>query len=98
MSSNSPAADLGQLKSGDWDKLQRYADQLEAAWKETAQGQPPPDLKQFLPPAEDPLRTVVLQELIKTELEIRWRQGLPTSLELYLEKFPELGKAKDLPP
>lgn len=91
------AGDLGQLKSVDWDKLQRYADRLESAWQNVAEGQAGPDLQQYLPLAGDPLRVVVLHELVKTEIEIRWRRGLPTSLDHYLERLPELGKAQDLP-
>jgi hypothetical protein len=55
------------------------------------------DLGRFLPPVEDPLRRRCLLELIKTEMEIRWRRNLPFTLEQYLARFRELGPLHALP-
>src|SRR5206468_11995421 len=46
----------------------------------------------------DSLREVVLQKLIRTDLEVRWRRGQAIRLEQYLEQFPELGTLQHLPP
>ena len=79
--------DLGDLNTRDWDNLQNLADALEEAWKK---GQSV-DLARFLPPTGDK-RSTILLELIKTDLECRWRHGQPVVLDYYLERFPdELG-------
>jgi serine/threonine protein kinase len=85
--------DPGYLESVAWRRLQDLADQFEEAWE---QGDSV-DLARHLPPPGDPLRPAVLRELIKTELEIRWRRGRPVQLESYLERFPELGPRAALP-
>src|SRR5262249_33816819 len=54
------------------------------------------DLSAFLPAVDDPLRQVALHELIKTDLEARWRRDQVIGIEAYLEKFPELGDAASL--
>jgi serine/threonine protein kinase len=69
------------------------ADRFEEAWK----GVEAVDIARFLPPAGTPLRAAVLQELIKTELEVRCRRGLAVALEDYAARFPELGPAALLP-
>jgi serine/threonine protein kinase len=84
---------LGNLKTAEWQQLQAQADRLEAAWS-TADSV---DLAPFVPPPGHPLRLVFLHELIKTDLEIRWRRGRGRVLEFYLRKFPELGPAANLP-
>jgi formylglycine-generating enzyme required for sulfatase activity len=86
-------ANLGQLKTEEWNQLQQLADRFEAAWR-SADGA---DLDPFLPAAGTPLRALVLQELIKIDLEMRWRRGRGVGLEYYLERYPELGPAQNLP-
>jgi serine/threonine protein kinase len=89
------AGDLGSLNSHDWQKLQELADSLEAAWKKGESV----DLAGFLPPAGTPARVAILHELIKTDLECRWKHGQALSLDYYLEKFPaDLGSSLTLPP
>ncbi|HEV3021455.1 MAG TPA: hypothetical protein VGX76_03275, partial [Pirellulales bacterium] len=86
--------DLGQLNSADWQHLENLADSLEEAWKQGASV----DIKKFLPPAGTPGRAIILLELIKTDLECRWRHGQSVTLEYYLEKFPDdLGSLHVLP-
>jgi serine/threonine protein kinase len=77
------------LKTEDWQRLQLLAEMLEDAWEKTENV----DLGQLLPPTEDPLRAVVLQEFVKTDLEIRWRKSRGWIMEDYLRRFPELGPA-----
>jgi serine/threonine protein kinase len=86
--------DLGRLDTKRWDQLQDMASRFEAAWKDAESV----DLTAFLPPADDPLRRVALYELIKTDLDARWRRGQIMGVEAYLEKFPELGNAAVLAP
>jgi serine/threonine protein kinase len=81
------------LKGTDWDLLHDQACRLEQAWRE---GNGPVDLACFLPPPESPLRASVLRELIKTDLEMRWRARCPEFLEDYLSRFPELGPPQAL--
>jgi serine/threonine protein kinase len=90
-------AGLGQLKTNEWQQLQEFAGRFEEAWQKVDSGATAPDLRQFLPAAANAVRLPILHELIKTELEIRWRRGLPTQLENYLDKFPELGPVQKLP-
>jgi hypothetical protein len=91
------SSNLGGLQSLDWERLQDFLDPFEAAWH-ALEGQPGvAELTGFLPPAADPLRRLALIELIKVDLEFRWRRGLPVGLETYLEDFPELGAASALP-
>src|ERR1700686_4759395 len=76
--------ELGSLDTRNWENLQTLADSLEEAWKKGT----PVDLAQLLPPAGTPARAAILHELIKTDLEWRWRQGQGAPLDYYLERFP----------
>ena len=85
-----PRADegLGGITPEQWERLQSCLDRFEEAWRQSDAV----ELGEFLPPEGDPLRPFVLQELIKTELEIHWRfRRHPVLLEEYLRRFPELG-------
>lgn len=72
----------------DWEQIHDYLDRFEDAWHE---GEAAPPLTDFLPPPDDRLRPAVLEELIKTELEIRCRRGHVVRVEKYQEQFPELN-------
>lgn len=85
---------LGDMASGDWQRLQECADRFEDAWKTTGEA----DLNKFLPPRDDPLYSAVLMELVKSELEIRCRRGQTVRLESYLQRFPELAQTASLFP
>src|SRR5262245_53989124 len=87
---------LGDLKASEWQELQQIADRFEKSWEKIDVRGEPPDLAKFLPPPQDPLRRIVLQELIKIDLEARWRRDQSTGLEFYLQRFQELGAAKRL--
>jgi serine/threonine protein kinase len=90
----SGSGELGHLETANWEQLQEMASRFEAAWRESDTV----DLNAFLPPVGSPLRRVALHELIKTDLEARWRRGQIIGIEAYLEKFPELGNAAVLAP
>ena len=90
--------DLERHDTVQFSQVEKLAGQVAQAWeaqKDSAKGV---DLALFLPAAGDPLRVLSLHELIKADLACRWERGLPTSLEDYLEKFPELGASDELPP
>jgi serine/threonine protein kinase len=89
---------LGDLKTAEWQELQLIADRFEKAWQKVGVQGEPPDLGKFLPPPQDPLRKLVLQELVKTDLEARWRRDQSTGVEFYVQRFPELGAVKELSP
>ena len=81
------SANFGRLSDGEWSRLQDLLDAFEGAW----QLGEAPELAIFAPPLGDPLREVALPELVKSDLEIRWRHHQPVLLEEYLSQFPELG-------
>ncbi len=55
------------------------------------------DLRHFLPAEDASHRRAVLCELVKTELEARYRRGKGQTLERFLESYPELGGRDDVP-
>src|SRR5437763_16105890 len=75
-----------------WDHLEDLASRLEEAWKAGA----PVALAANLPPPDDPLRKVALVELIKVDMECRWRHGKAVGLDHYLDKFDELRPKRTL--
>ena len=85
--------DTGELTDAHLEELEELASKLEEAWKKGGAV----DLAALLPAPESPLRKPALIELIKVDLECRWRKGRTDSLETYIDKFPELGRPKDLP-
>lgn len=72
--------------------VDQVADRFEAAWRSGS----PPDLADFLEGASDEPRRQLLVELVKIDLEHRWRLGDHRSLEAYRSQFPELGPDKNL--
>ncbi|HEY7423624.1 MAG TPA: serine/threonine-protein kinase, partial [Gemmataceae bacterium] len=88
-----PPPTIASLKPGDWERLCEAAERFEEAARQHADV----ELAPFLPPADDPLYGVVLQELVKTDLELRCRRGQAVALEWYLERYPKLGEARHLP-
>src|SRR5262245_41428844 len=66
---------------------------FDKAWRSGS----PPLLAQFCPSDGDAAcRRELLEELIKIDLEYRWRQGDRRLLESYLAQFPELSDAVGL--
>ena len=84
----------------DWETLDRF----DSAWRSG----PPPRIGDYLPP-DGPSRRNLLAELVKIDLEYRWRQpqsdntdspgGLPPqpTLDHYARIFSELGSSLDWP-
>jgi serine/threonine protein kinase len=89
--------DLGRLSTHQYERLLELIAPFEKAC-EDAQGQHTlVDLVPFVPRGDDPLYRVVLLELVKIDLEYRWRHGNTIRLEDYLARFPNLGSVGDLP-
>lgn len=89
----SHSSSLEHLNPGDWERLREAAEKLEEAWRDHTES----DLASFLPAPDDPLYGSILEELVKTDLEIRRNRGQPITLDFYLEKYPELGNERTLP-
>lgn len=82
----------------EFSKVRGLAERFEQAWDTQQDSSTGVDLIPFLPEPGDPARASALFELIKTDLSCRWQRGLPTSLELYVEKFPEIGPIENVSP
>jgi hypothetical protein len=80
------------------DELDRLVDRFESAW----QSGTPPKIEDFLPAGRAAARSL-LYELVKIDLEYRWRlssQGASPShpcLEFYVKRIPRLGPLQQLP-
>ena len=81
-----PASNLGHLKTADWESVQDLVTRFEDA----CQGAEIAKLEQFLLPEGNPMRVLALNELIKSDLEIRWSRRKRILLEDYLKRFREL--------
>ena len=46
-------------------------------------------LEDFVPEVGDPSRSQVLAELIRVDLELRWKKGIPQQLDDYRQRFPQ---------
>jgi formylglycine-generating enzyme required for sulfatase activity len=87
--------DPGPLKPDDADRLEDLLDRFEKAWKEAEAQGGWVDVGTFLPSPGDVLRAEALYELIKIDLEARWRARHAIFLDQYLERFPELRSGGD---
>src|SRR5947209_6174217 len=87
--------ELGRMQTGDWGRIQAIADRFEQSWQQAQAGASTVDLNKLLPGPGDPLRCPVLYELIKIDMEFRWRRGQIITLDHYLEAYPELGAAEN---
>ena len=92
-------ASLHHLTSADWERLRGHVERFQEVCRNvTDPAATEVNLHEFLPNAEDSLRAVVLEELIKADLEMRWRHGQPVGLDYYAGQFPELGGFRNLTP
>jgi serine/threonine protein kinase len=89
---------LGHLKTDEWKRLMEVIDRFEQAWNDASNPADTVDLRAYLPTPRDSLRPAALKELVKTDLEIRWRGNRGVKLEFYLERCPELGDATSVAP
>ncbi len=78
-----------------WELLGAQVDALIEAWELDG---PPPRLVDFLPNLSAKYQRLVLAELIKVDLEYRWRHpGQGKKLEEYVAELPVLGPVARLP-
>src|SRR5262245_32182360 len=73
------------LDTGGWQVCEAAIRQFEAAWQSG-----PPPISDYLP-ADEPLRSAVLWELVQIDLELRQKRGERAELESYVRQFPELA-------
>src|SRR5687768_15841051 len=71
-----------------WDALAERVETFVEAWETLRR---PPPLEDHLPPEPPVLRKLTLIELIKVDLEYRWKENSPKSIEEYAAEFPELN-------
>src|SRR4051812_18113309 len=81
------------IRPGDWQRLRDIA----KAYRQALETSGGADLKDFLPPEDDRLRSCALEELIKADLEFHWERGSGPLLDDYLTRYPELGPMPALP-
>ncbi len=77
--------ELGRLSDDEYAELNERVDQFHAARSADASAA----LEKFLPASGNRLRPFILVELIKTDMELRVRAGLPIRLEMYLGRFQD---------
>ncbi|QDU62256.1 FHA domain protein [Planctomycetes bacterium Pan216] len=80
------------MDDASWERLQ---DQLDRFERECAMSFPRP-LADFLPPKDDPIYQPLLIELVRTDLELRWRRKKGVQVEHYLSEFPELLESGEM--
>jgi len=78
---------VAELDDAGWAAVARAVWALEDAWRAGGPG----ELGEFLPEPGSPLREVMLVELIKVDLEHRWKRDEPKKVEDYLREWPELA-------
>jgi serine/threonine protein kinase/WD40 repeat protein len=78
------AENTDPLALAEW--IDQVADAFEGAWIHG----PPPQIADALGTATGETRAALLRELLKIDLEYRWRSGDRRYLEDYLAEFPEL--------
>jgi hypothetical protein len=92
------AADLRRtLDRAEWNRLQELLERFEDKWEDTPAATDVAQITDLLPPPGDPLRALCIQELIKSDLEIRWRRGEGIKIEEYVSSLADLNKLEDIP-
>ncbi|MCC6125284.1 MAG: protein kinase [Pirellulales bacterium] len=75
-----------------WETIDAAVDRLEQCWTSGAEV----DLSQIAPPADSPIHETLLAELVKVDLEHRWKAGREKRVEDYLREWPELNARPEL--
>jgi serine/threonine protein kinase len=88
-----PPNEFRHLDSAEWEQLQQRADRFAAALQAGTAG----DWEAFLTDLSPRLRGIVLNELVKIDLDHRWARGDKALLEEYTARFAELGTSAALP-
>jgi serine/threonine protein kinase len=71
----------------DWALLTETLEAFSEAWSTSPF---PPSIVDYLPKSEAALRSQLIPELIKLDLELRWQQGLRRLVEDYSDEVPDL--------
>jgi hypothetical protein len=82
--------DLGYLSTPRWLRLEQELKDFEDAWKAADSPEKAPNLVDFLLPPQDSLHIHSLHELIKVDLEQRWKRQWSILLEDYVKRFSQL--------
>lgn len=72
--------------------LEDFVDAFEAAWARHGDADP----AQFVPDRRHALYLPVLGELIRIDMELRWKHGTPSRPEDYRDRFPLLFENREL--
>ncbi|MCL4207060.1 MAG: DUF1080 domain-containing protein [Pirellulaceae bacterium] len=86
---------LLQLTSQEQERVEAWLVAFDQAWHVGALAE---WSAKRLPDPGDPLRPLVLTELVKIDLERQWQAGHRLTLGSYLERFPELGSLETVSP
>lgn len=92
-----PSTDRLELDNGTqaWDDVLDRLTAFVESWEGEAE---PPRIADYLPESPPTLVRLVLVELIKADLEYRWKQDRePRTIEQYAEEFPSLRGSNGLP-
>ncbi len=82
---------LSEIPSGDWSSINEFADDFELAWRRG----PRPAIEEYLAGVVEPRRSLLLQELLRVERELRLRAGEDPRPDEYLERLPRDGAVID---
>jgi serine/threonine protein kinase len=77
-----------KLSDEEWNRLQDLIERFERDCADAF----PRDPAAYLPELGDPLRELLLDEILRIDLELHWRKGKGKRIEVYLERFPELAR------
>lgn len=75
-----------------WEDVEEAIERFEVAWRADAE----PELAAFLDGFNASIRNLGLTELIKIDIECRWKSGRPIGIEKYLDRWPELRENTEL--
>lgn len=89
---------LEHVDSPEWKRILYLVDRFQKAWEKMKDVSGAIDLNDYLPAPGNALRLDALHELIKVDMEMRWRRSTPVVLDFYLDKYPELGSNRDIAP
>jgi serine/threonine-protein kinase len=82
---DSPESSMSEIPTADWTWINAAADRFERAWK-SSEG---PRIEDFLPEVDESRWPPLLEELMRVELELRWRDGEEPVAQEYHARFPD---------
>lgn len=90
--------ELGTLRPAAADSLESRLARFRKAWAAVTASNETVEVAEYLPAPGDPQRAACLVEMLKIDLESRFRIfGKGPRIDYYLELYPELGDARTLP-